>query len=115
MIAKWGVVMKQIIAAFCALIYFGGLINCFCSLVKHGMFRNFALIWIIPFLIQLICYIVVIFKKSFSYKLAVFVTVFGFVLSLPIFLLYLPMILWWNIVLIVVSLLSLSLCFNKRK
>ncbi len=106
--------MKKVIAAISSLIYLVEMAFCIFSIIEFGIVKNFAILWIIPFTIQFVCYMVIFFKKTLPVKVAVFVTVFGFVLLLPS-LFSLPEILYWNLPIVVSTVLSLIfLCLKKK-
>ena len=106
--------MKKVVAAISLVVYFVELAFCISSIIEFGIIRNFAILWILPFVIQVACYMVILFRKTFSRKIAIFVTFFGFILSLPVLLLSLPEILYWILPVFVSALLSLIfLCFKK--
>ena len=106
--------MKRVVVAVSSLTYLAELAFCISSIIEFGIIKKFAIIWILPFVIQFACYMVILFQKTFSHKIAIFVTAFGFVLSLPVLLLSLPEILYWILPVFVSAVLSLIfLCFNK--
>ena len=106
--------MRKTVAAISLIVYFVELALCISSIMEFGIVKNFATLWILPFVIQIACYMVILFQKTFSRKIAIFVTTFGFVLSLPILLLSLPEIIYWILPVYVSALLSLIfLCFKK--
>ncbi|MBR3594185.1 MAG: hypothetical protein IKL44_05875 [Clostridia bacterium] len=107
--------MRKVVAAVSSLTYLAELALCISSIIEFGIARNFAIFWVLPFVIQFACYMVILFQKTFSNKIAIFVTIFGFVLSIPVLLLSLPEILYWILPVFVSAVLSLIfLCFNKR-
>ena len=108
--------MRRVVVAVSLLTYLSELALCIDSIIEFGIIKNFAIIWVLPFVIQFACYMVILFQKNFSNKIAIFVTVFGFVLSLPVLLLSLPEIVYWILPVFVSAVLSLIfLCFNKSK
>ena len=107
--------MRKAVAAISSVVYLVELAFCISSIIEFGIIKNFAILWILPFVIQFASYMVMLFGKTSSRKTAIFVTAFGFVLSLPILLLSLPEILYWILPVFVSALLSLIfLCFKKR-
>ena len=106
--------MRKAVAALSSVVYLGELAFCISSIMEFGIIKNFAILWFIPFVIQIACYMVILFRKTFSREIAICVTIFGFVLSLPVLLLSLPEILYWILPVFVSALLSLIfLCFPK--
>ena len=75
--------MKKVFHVISVLIYLFLFSVCITVL---GRPRNFGVIWVVPYAIMLISYIILLFKKSPCVKLQMFCCVFGFVISLsPIF------------------------------
>lgn len=106
--------MKKIIVSISLLIYLGEFAFTISSIAQFGVVKNFAIIWIVPFVVQIVCYTLLLTKKFFHSKMDVFVTTFGFMLSLPFQLLASPEILYWNIPILISAILSLIfLCLKK--
>lgn len=66
--------MKRILSAISALIWLLLIVICVPALTEP---RNFAVIWIISYVILFICNLLVLFKKQISLKLLSFCACFG--------------------------------------
>lgn len=71
--------MEKVISAISVLIYLFFTVICLDSL---GEPRNFAIFWIVPASIQLICYTILFIRKSASNKMFLVVTAFGFIIGI---------------------------------
>ena len=75
--------VKRTLSAISALIWLALIVICIPALTEP---RNFAVIWIIPYVIMFICNLLVLFKKQISLKVLSFCACFGlFVAISPIF------------------------------
>ena len=108
--------MKKIVVIFSLLIYLGELIWCISSIKEFGVVKNFAILWFFPFVVQIVCYALLLFKRFSNSKIVLFVTIFGFMLSLPFQLITLPEILYWNLPILISAVFSLIfLCIRRSR
>ena len=106
--------VRKIVVILSLLIYIGELIFCISSIKEFGVIKNFAILWFFPFVVQIVCYALLLSKRFSNSKIVVFVTIFGFMLSLPFQLITLPEILYWNIPILISAVLSsIFLCVKK--
>ena len=77
------VYVNRILSAISALIWLALIVICIPALTEP---RNFAVIWIIPYLIQLVCNLLVLFKKQIPLKVLGFYVCFGLLVAIsPVF------------------------------
>ena len=69
--------MKKIVVIFSLLIYLGELIGCISSIKEFGVVKNFAILWFFPFVVQIVCYALLLFKRFSNSKIVLFVTIFA--------------------------------------
>ena len=107
---------NKVIAAVCGLTYFALFALVISSLIRFGIVKNFAILFVLPFAILCFCYAKIVLRSRFSYEFAVFATIIGCVISVSVLVIAFPIIAYWALVTLVESVLSwVFLCCRNIK